>query len=348
MGGDAAVIAGVAQVTHRDGNTPLDPLSLMVQAGELVLNDACDGDAKIRAKLARILDGVCVVNVTSWQYPGGNERLPHAVAERLGLGPRITEYTSASGDSPQRLVNDAAAQIERGGARAFLLLGGEGARSASRIAAGTIPKPSTWPEMGDGVLRHAFPRSRLGAAYGILRPTEVYPFFETALRATTGRAPHDHALHMGRLFSGFSAVAASNPFAWFNTAHQSADQIASVSKGNRMIVYPYTKRMNAFPTVDMAAGVLVIGEAEARRLGIKAGKFVHVMGGAGMTDLEDHFERRYLYESPSMRLYEKRTEKERKGKGKEREGEDNGKCKGKVSKLSLKCHECVMKVSLLS
>src|SRR5262249_10261367 len=48
--------------------------------------------------------------------------------------------------------------------------------------------------------------------------------------------------------------------AWFPQARTAAD-IATVSTDNRLIAEPYTKLMCSFPTVDLAAAVVVTGAA---------------------------------------------------------------------------------------
>ena len=61
-------------------------------------------------------------------------------------------------------------------------------------------------------------------------------------------------------------VAAANPKAWNRKAH-SAAEIATPTANNRYVVYPYTKLMNAFPTVDQSAAVIVTTVGHARALG---------------------------------------------------------------------------------
>ena len=50
------------------------------------------------------------------------------------------------------------------------------------------------------------------------RPAYVYPMFEQALRIAAGEPPDDHRRRIGELWSQFSAVAATNPYAWSREA----------------------------------------------------------------------------------------------------------------------------------
>ena len=61
-------------------------------------------------------------------------------------------------------------------------------------------------------------------------------------------------------------VAASNPKAWSRKA-RSAAEISTPTASNRYVVYPYTKLMNAFPSVDQSAAVVLTTVGQARSLG---------------------------------------------------------------------------------
>src|SRR5215510_760317 len=101
----APVLIGVGQVTDRaasveDGREPVD---LMCEAIERAAGDA--GLTGIPEP-----DSIRVVSLLSWRY-----RDPaRFIAERLGLSPKETAYTTAGGNSPQTLVNTSAAEIQRG------------------------------------------------------------------------------------------------------------------------------------------------------------------------------------------------------------------------------------------
>ena len=75
------------------------------------------------------------------------------------------------------------------------------------------------------------------AERGIYMPVQIYPMFETALRAAAGRSPDEHLQRIAGLWSRFSAVAAANPNAWIRDA-KSPEEIATVTPQNRMIGSP--------------------------------------------------------------------------------------------------------------
>ena len=46
---------------------------------------------------------------------------------------------------------------------------------------------------------------------GVYLPVQLYPMFETAVRAASGRNPDDHLVAVSELWARFSDVAATNP-----------------------------------------------------------------------------------------------------------------------------------------
>jgi acetyl-CoA C-acetyltransferase len=136
-------------------------------------------------------------------------------------------------------------------------------------------------------------------AHLALAPTQIYPLFETALRAAAGRGIAEHQQATSELWSRFAAVAASNTPAWSRAPH-SADQIRSVSPENRMVTFPYTKLMCANIDVDQAAALLLCSYEAARTAGIPDEKLVFPHSGA---DAHDHYffsERAALAESTAI------------------------------------------------
>jgi acetyl-CoA C-acetyltransferase len=116
-----------------------------------------------------------------------------------------------------------------------------------------------------------------GAA-GAQLPSSIFALAESALAAAAGRDPSAHRAWLGELLAPFTEVAATRPdLAWFPTARTAAD-IAEVRDDNRFIAEPYTKLMCSFPTIDLAAAVLVTSSTLADRLGIEADRRVHPWG----------------------------------------------------------------------
>jgi acetyl-CoA C-acetyltransferase len=78
-------------------------------------------------------------------------------------------------------------------------------------------------------------------ALKIALPIQIYPMFETALRAAAQRSVQDHQKLISELWSRFSKVAESNPHAWLQKSY-TPEQIRTASPTNRMVGYPYKQR----------------------------------------------------------------------------------------------------------
>ena len=132
-------------------------------------------------------------------------------------------------------------------------------------------------------------------------PVQVYPMFETALRAASGRgarrAPGAHVRAVGR---GSATVAAGNPYAWVRDA-KCAEEIRTPSPSNRMIGTPYPKLMNSNNDVDMAAAVIMCSVERARELGIREDRWVFIHAGADCHDTDFVSNRADLHSSPAIR-----------------------------------------------
>jgi acetyl-CoA C-acetyltransferase len=138
------------------------------------------------------------------------------------------------------------------------------------------------------------------ARHGIVAPIQLYPLFENALRHKLGHGVDEHQAFLGRFMARNAAVAAENPNAWFPTAH-TAEEIATPTADNRMVCFPYPKRMNAIMEVDLAAAIIVMGSDEATRRGIPADRQVSVLGGASASDSWAGTERADFVSSPGIR-----------------------------------------------
>ena len=272
------VIVGVGQYVHRDGSldAALDPVALMERA---VL--AAAADAGLDGPPAA--DAVRVVSQLSWRY--GNT--PRFVADRLGLSPRRLEQTTMGGNSPQSLVNTTALDIQSGDVDIALLTGGEATRTRSRARSAGVELD--WPRgepddeptiIGDELEMNL----EAETSRGIYMPVQIYPMFETAIRAAAGRSVDEHREHLGRLWSGLSHVAAGNPYAWIRDA-RTPDEITTVTDDNRMIGLPYPKLMNSNNQVDMGAAVIMCSVEAARRLGVSEDLWVFPHAG---TDCHEH------------------------------------------------------------
>lgn len=290
------VLIGAGQLTQRDvePGEAQEPLAMMVEVAQ-----RATADAGVPARLLERLDSVAVVNILSWHY--GNA--PGLLADRLGAHPTQQIYTTVGGNTPQFLINETAAQIAAGRVRFALIAGAETVRTLLRArragvdlrwTSGGTGTPTVLGESKHGTNDHE-------VNHGLQMPTTIYPLFENALRAHYGLSLAAHRQRLGTLCSGFSAVAARNPYAWFQQ-ERSAEEITTVTPQNRFIGFPYPKYMNAIMEVDQAAAVLMTSVAGARELGIDPSRWVYLRGAADAHDLWFISDRVNYFTSPAIRV----------------------------------------------
>jgi acetyl-CoA C-acetyltransferase len=291
------VLVGVGQTQQRveDPTVALEPIDLLADAVH-----AADLDSGARRSLLTATDTVAVIDMLSWKYPDPGALL----ARRVGVSPRTTITTTVGGNTPQMLVNRLAAGIARGDHSVALLGGAECVYTRWRARRGNPKVWLDWTHADDLPCPHVWGDDRPGSspyemAHLALAPTQIYPLFETALRAAAGRRVATHQRAIGELWAGFAAVAADNPHAWSRTSY-TADDIATVSDENRMVTFPYSKLMCANIDVDQAGALLLCSYDAARTAGVPEDRLVFPRAGA---DAHDHYfftERWSLAESTAI------------------------------------------------
>jgi len=286
------IIVGAAQFTQRKGTPlPLDSLSLMVKTGQ----DAIENTQN--KKIVDFIDAVYMVNINSWSY----EDAPGELSKKLNITAKEKIYLPDGGHSPQMLVNRAAKAIASGEHRCILITGGEAAYSIGKTYSEEDPPPH-WPKKTEPkhVNGEKWKRHKIDKDYYLNWPSLTYAIFETSIRASSGRSVEEHKKYMGELFEGFSKIAAKNPFSW-SQKHFSAEEITTSSPENRIVTYPYTKRMCANNFVDQAGTIIITSEETAGLLGIDKKLWVHVMGGAEFRNIDEIYRRPRLDDSPAAR-----------------------------------------------
>jgi len=272
------VIIGAGQILHRAESVEegLEPAALMERAVLAAASDAgLDGPPKA--------DAVRVVSIIGWRY----RNAPRFLADRLGLPDAALAETANGGNSPQALVNQTALDITAGEVDVAILSGAEAFRTYMRARRTETNLP--WPKAPDDD-RPARIGTELDMSHeierelGIVLPVQVYPMFETAIRAADGRSVEDHRAHLGRLWSDLSHVAASNPNAWIQEP-KTADEIVEIGPQNRMIGIPYPKYMNSNSDVDMGAALIMCSAEAAQRLGVAEDRWVFPHAGS---DCHEH------------------------------------------------------------
>lgn len=292
------VVVGVGQITRRprddaDLIAAAEPADLMAEAIRLA-----DKDTGARRSFVDRIDVIWVPQPLTRRYPD-----PGAVTlRRLGVEAR-TYRALIGGNSPQLLASEAAAMIQRGGADVCVIAGGEAMYSRFRARKLGVELPwerSEVPACPNEVGDTQPGTSVIENTHGATLPIEIYPLIETAIRSTRGRSVEEHQRATGLLWSRFAAVAAANPLAWTPVSF-TPDEITAPAPDNRVVTFPYTKRMCANLTVDQAAAVILTTHEAAVAAGVPADRMVFPLAGA---DAHDHFfvtERWALADSPAIR-----------------------------------------------
>ena len=277
------VIIGVGQVNDRPAvpEQGLDSLGLMLAAAR-----AAEADAGV--PLLAEIDSLGVVAQISCRY---DVPLDGPIAEALGATPAHSEYSPLPhGDTPVRMLNDAANLIGEGRARLALVTGGEALRTAAALARRDASLPRG-PRISAGL--------SYAQAHGLVTPTDVYPLYENAVRAARGQTLAEGQAESAAIWARMSEVAAHSPGAWLREA-VSAAAILTPGPANRPIAFPYTKLMVANSAVNQGAAFIVASLAEARARGIPEDRLVHVGMGAGAREPYAILERDNYAHSASM------------------------------------------------
>jgi acetyl-CoA C-acetyltransferase len=289
------VIVGVGQHVHRpDEPAPTSPVELM---GEAVRAAAADAGL---AGVPSSVDSVRVVSLLS--YRAGNPAW--LLAEQLGISAREHAYTTVGGNTPQSLVNRTALDIAGGRVDLVVLTGSEAWRT--RMQARKAGSRHTWPVAPDDhppviIGEELEMTHQAETAKGVYLPVQVYPMFDTAIRASMGRTPDEQVATIAELWSRFSQVAAGNPYAWLREP-RSPEDIATVTPRNRIIGLPYRKVMNSNNDVDMGAALIMCSVERADALGIARDRWVFPQSG---TDCHEHnfVSNRWTFsDTPAIRL----------------------------------------------
>ena len=290
------VLVGAGQLVQRqEPADALEPVAMMAEAARRAAEDA-----GAPGLLARV-QAVHVVRLVSWRYadPGA------LVAGMIGAPSATTGVSPMGGNAPQALVNAAAADIQAGRVDVVLLAGAEASRT--RQAYRKADERPSWTVQPEGTPPAAVVGTEVQLTHpaevskGIFLPVQLYPVFECALRAAAGRTVDSHVDRIAELWSRFSEVAATNPFAWSQEA-MTPGQVATPSADNRMVGFPYTKVMNTNNTVDQGAALLLCSVEAARAAGVGEDRWVFPWSGA---DAHDHLAvsaRADLHSSPAVRI----------------------------------------------
>jgi acetyl-CoA C-acetyltransferase len=290
------VLVGQGQFLQHEDDVlaALGPTELMTEAVRLAIQDTS------LASIATINE-IHVARSLTCREPNPGA----AIARTLGIQVGASTLTSHGGNTPQWLVNHTARRIFEGEIDSALLVGGEAMRTRNR--AKKLGAEPAWltAQHADEPASATNPEFKMNhdaeTALRIMLPIEIYPMFETALRARDGRTIQGHQRHISELWSRFSQVAANNEFAWDRTPH-SAEEIRTPSPANRMIASPYTKLMNANNNVDMACALLICSVERAEALGIPRERWVFPIAGTDCHEKPFVSHRMSFAEAPAIQV----------------------------------------------
>jgi acetyl-CoA C-acetyltransferase len=271
------VIVGVGEVANTDDDRIVHPLELLAEAVDLAAADSGVG--------RRLLDRVGLVGAAPLSIYSDDDAAA-MVAARFDLARLDTIETGYSGAGPLRLLAEAGRRIGAGELDAALLVGGVADASVKRARLRGEDPPAPPTSIWSQGSRHQAPvpagRRRpvegplpAEIAAGAHLPVQLFALIESAMASHPGETWAEHRARLGRLMAPFTEVAAGRgELAWFPRVRTPAE-LATVRPDNRLVAQPYTKSMCSFPTVDLAAAVLVCAAEVADRLGVPAERRVH-------------------------------------------------------------------------
>jgi acetyl-CoA C-acetyltransferase len=247
----------------------VEPAALMSMAVVAAAQDA--GSTSVLGSIDRI-----AVPQGNWGYPDP----ARLVADQVGASQARTHLVEL-GIPQQSLINEALGAILDGSSEVAVIVGGEAKRRSQHAerngrAADETLQPGRVPDVF-----HQRPGALLEPvemSTGLWDPVQQYAMIDNALRRAEGRSLDEHRDEVAQLWARFNRVAAGNPHAAF-PAPLSASEIATPSRHNRPLAFPYNKWHSTQWTVDQAAAVLVCSASAARRFGITTDRWVFPLVG---------------------------------------------------------------------
>ena len=296
MSNVSAYLLGQAQKSYHNVSTADHPLLQMREIAQAAL---ADGGVH-----PRHVDAIACVDPLSWTYA----ELAKKVSASIGCNNKVREFWKpAGGTTPQDLLHDIAASMQKGELDVAIIVGAEAMRTRRKaVRAG---QDLDWPERDKSVspMRGQRPfTSEWEAQHGLRLPIQLFPLLENAIRHANARSAEEQINIAAGLLNKNARVASDNPHAWFQDA-PSAKEIASVTADNRMIAYPYNKRMNAIMDVDQAAAILVVSDRYLDSDSAQRKQAVAVLGGTGAEEVWNPIQRKSLSECLAMKVALKST-----------------------------------------
>jgi hypothetical protein len=282
------VIIGVGEINDRpaDPAQALEPLALIAEALRAADADAGGG-------FLNRLDSLDIIHMISWRYDNVAQRL----TERLGINPARAVYGLVGGETPTTRIHEAALRIMNGNSLVAAVCGGEAANAVAKAKAAGVDLPWTPPAATpENPIVPSEHVTAMAMRHGVFQPVHIYPLYENATIAAWGLTPAEALAESGQAYAMISQIAAANLHAWGRKAFSAAD-ITTPSAENRLIAWPYTKRMVANNNVNQAGAVLMTTLALARAAGLAEDRIIHIHGGAAAAEPMDYLARDQYHHS---------------------------------------------------
>ncbi len=288
---------GTAMQKHDDPAESLEAAKLMALAARRAGEDC--GQAAILTQCDSIL-----VPKGTWTY-SDPARL---IAKEINAN-RAKTVLANIGVLQQTIITRACEAILSGEQQIALVCGGEAkyrAMRASRLgieASDTAQidiEPDEFLTISEDII------SPVEMQRGMAMPVTPYAMMESAMRYAKGDSIEQNRRELGELYAGFSEIASNNPDAWIREGF-SAEDIAVESDRNRMLAFPYTKRMNTQWNVDQSAALLFCSLAKAEELDLDPAKFVFPLAATESDHMTLVSERAELHRCHGARIAGKRV-----------------------------------------
>jgi acetyl-CoA C-acetyltransferase len=296
------VIVGVGAVDQRfeDPADGVEAVDLMVRAVEVALADA--GGSATVASLRNRIAWIGVPEGT-WGYTDAGR----LVAERLGLAHPDQVHTVQAdvGVVQQDLLTAAAQRIASGELDVAVVVGGEAKYRQRRGSITSEPATETVQPEGTAPDERWRPATMAVLDLEIVRntvtPVAAYALIERALGHARGEPEDQHRDRVADLWATFAAVAAANPRAWDRTGPTAAE-IRDAGPGNRMISFPYTKRLSAQWNVDQAAAIVLCSASVSGEVGVARDRWVFPHASTVSNHARSVTQRREIHRSPGAEV----------------------------------------------
>jgi len=336
----------VARYTHRikapDLSDAMTPLQLMALVTKQALADANLQGADIDCiATMEFWHEMLMPKKTPKHYPNPPKSLANAIGAVDAVEKNNLFAHPSGGNGPQELINILGEKIFRGEIRSAVISGAEGLAALRKAGSAGIGLPGVteiqkklsggertqassnrelpWGDDPGGEPRTLSKAEAGLASYvtkqmrqsGLADPTVAYALFEQAYRRDFyGQLPREqYQLELARLMSEFSQIAAADPLNAWDPKARTAEEIATASRSNRTVAYPYTRMMNSLIDVDQSAAIILLSAAEARRRGVPEGKFVYLHAHADVKEEPYRMlDRPSFTLSPALRVIRQRLE----------------------------------------